>query len=139
MSCISNVKSVSDDLAQAGELIRRSRQRIRGASEVIQSGAIKIRTLQGRREQLQGLAETLRSVKALQDVHRAMVSSLQTGEVGRAAELASSVLMCLRNNSYDHFSALKVIGDSMQRSIFVIRQKTDKVVLLPFYSSLRSE
>ena len=127
MSCINNVKSVSEDLTQAGQLIRRSRRRISGASEVIQTGAIKIRTLQQRREKLEDLAETLRSVKALQDVHRGMVSSIQTGEVGRAAELASSVLTCLRTHSYESFKALKGIRDSMQKSIFVIRQKTDKV------------
>lgn len=127
MDCINNVKSVSVDLKLAGEHIKSGRRKINGASEVIQSGAIKIKALQQRREKLEGISETIRSLKALKDVHRAMTSSINTGEVGKAADFARSVLTCLRNDSYEEFSALHKIGYSMQRSIITIRQKTDKV------------
>jgi hypothetical protein len=136
MNCINNVRAVSQDLSQAGDCIRRSRKKISGASEVIQAGAIKIRSLHKKREKLESISETIRGLKALKDVHHAMVSSINTGEIGKAAEFAQSVLNCLKNYSYENFTALKRIGDSMQKNIYTIRQKADKVRRIKARTSL---
>eukprot|EP01034_Spumella_vulgaris_P021596 gene21596-27634_t len=72
------------------------------------------------------MADTIRDLKALKDIYREMTDSINVGEVGLAAELAKTLLDTLKSSSYDQFSALKSIGNNMQKNVLVIRQKSDK-------------
>lgn len=57
-----------------------------------------------------------------------MERRLQAGEVGEAAELALSVVDCLKGGRFEQFHALRQIGSSMQGSVVLIRQKTDRAL-----------
>ena len=87
-----------NNLTQAGHLIRQQGDPINPA-----------RARSERREKLEDLAETRLRSKALQDV----VSSLPA-------------CLRMRMRSQESFTALKGIQDSMQKSIFRFRHKTDK-------------
>lgn len=128
MECTRKVGVIESDLCRAGIQVNNGRRNIRSAMEVIRNGAVKINALQAKRQKVLGIAETIKSLKAVKDIHKAMLNSITTGEVGKAAEFARSVVECLRTDSFDSFSSLKSIGESMQKNICTIRQKTDKAL-----------
>jgi hypothetical protein len=57
-----------------------------------------------------------------------MMSSLNVGDLGDAAQQAMHVLESLKRNNFDKFFAMKGIGGSMQRTILSIRRKSDKAL-----------
>jgi hypothetical protein len=128
MGCIRNVKAIGDDLCRAEVEVINGRMKIRSFCEIIENGPIHITNLQRKREKLQEIADTIKSLKALKDIHKAMVNNMTTGEIGKSADFAKSVLECLRNDSYDKFHSVGTIGESMQKSIYLIRQKADKAL-----------
>eukprot|EP01038_Epipyxis_sp_PR26KG_P013483 gene13483-18091_t len=128
MSCLRNVHDIDLDLGRAGNQIKGARRKIKSACGVLNSGAIKIKSYNAKRDKLQGIVETTRSLKALKDIHRAMTHNITTGEVAKAAEYAKSVMECLVDDSFNKFVSLKTISESTQRSICNIRQKSDKAL-----------
>lgn len=128
MDCMRNVQSIDVDLCRAGIQIGHGRQRIRSACDIIHSGAIKVKGLHTKRGKFQKMSETIRSLQALKGIHKSMLGNINTGEVGKAANHAKSVLECLKSEAYDKFVALKSIGRSTEKSIVTIRQKSDKAL-----------
>lgn len=128
MDCMRSIQSIDLDLCRAGIQIGHGRQRIRSACDIIHSGAIKVKGLHTKRGKFQKMSETIRSLQALKGIHRSMLSNINTGEVGKAANHAKSVLECLQSESYDKFEALKSIGHSTEKCIITIRQKSDKAL-----------
>lgn len=128
LECMGNVKSIDLDLCRAGIQIGHGRRKLRSACEIIHSGAIQIKRLNNKRDELQKLSETIRSLKALKDVHQAMLNCMNTGEVGKAANHAHRVVESLKHDAFDRFSALKAIEANMQKSVITIRQKTDRAL-----------
>jgi hypothetical protein len=126
MACMTNVQSIDIDLCRAGIQVNMGRRKIASANGILKSGAIRIKELNSKRVKLSEMADTIRDLKALKDVHREMTNCINVGEVGRAAELARSLLDTLNNSSFDQFAALKSIDSSMQKNVLIIRQKSDK-------------
>ncbi len=128
MECMRNVQSIDVDLCRAGIQIGHGRQRLRSACDIIHSGAIKVKSLHTKRGKMSKMSETIRSLQAIKGIHQSMMSNINTGEVGKAANHALSVLECLKHDSFDKFVALKSIGQSTERSVITIRQKSDKAL-----------
>jgi len=112
MECMRNVQSIDVDLCRAGIQIGHGRQRLRSACDIIHSGAIKVKSLHTKRGKMSKMSETIRSLQAIKGIHQSMMSNINTGEVGKAANHALSVLECLKHDSFDKFVALKSIGQS---------------------------
>ena len=125
LDCMANVQSIHMDLCKASILVSHGRRKIRSASEIIYSGAIKIKGINMRRAKLKKLSETVTRLKALKDIHHAMLGCINTGEVGRAADHARRVLESLKLEAFDQFSAFVDLSSSMDKSVIKIRQKAD--------------
>eukprot|EP00601_Ochromonadales_sp_CCMP2298_P025716 CAMPEP_0173274650 /NCGR_PEP_ID=MMETSP1143-20121109/2556_1 /TAXON_ID=483371 /ORGANISM="non described non described, Strain CCMP2298" /LENGTH=282 /DNA_ID=CAMNT_0014211481 /DNA_START=32 /DNA_END=876 /DNA_ORIENTATION=+ len=127
MQCMRSVQDIDVDLCRAGIQLGHGRQKLRSACTIIHSGAITVQQLHAKRGKLTKVAETVRSLQALKDIHQAMLTSIGMGEVGRAARHAQSVLDCL-SRSFGHFHSLKSIGQSALKAVVTIRRKSDKAL-----------
>lgn len=128
MNCMTKIQEVDLHLVQAGLQIAYGRKRISAAQSVYRNGPMKIVANSVKKAKLENILETIRGLKALKDVHKAMISKINTGDLGDAAELAKCVLECLKEQSFDQFVSMKNIGGSMQKSIYNIRRKADKAL-----------
>jgi hypothetical protein len=61
----------------------------------------------------------------IKDLHKAMLTNIVTGDLGRAAEYARGVLRGMSQH-YARFRALAGVADSVARSLAVLRAKTDR-------------
>lgn len=128
MSCMTKIQDVDVQLIHAGLQISYGRKKIKAASTCLSNGPLKIVSCAAKKERLDHILGTIRGLKALKDVHKAMTVKINTGDLGDAAELARSLLESLMEQSFDQFVAMRNIGNSMQKSIFAIRRKADKML-----------
>lgn len=129
MSCMRDVNAIDADLTRATVQVGGGRRKIAAAAEKMNKGGIRISKLQSSREQLSLLGDMLKSLKGIKDIYNAMQSSITTGEVGRAAELACRALEILSTDTYSKFVSLHGLASGIQKSIFTIRYKTDKALM----------
>jgi len=129
MECVRDVQAIDVDLDRADLQVTSSRRKISTASEMLLKGPMKITAVHAKRERLLLLVDLAKSLQNIKSVHKTMLTNIVTGDLGRAAECAYSVLDSLRNDSYDRFIALSGTATSVQNSVCVIRQKTDKALM----------
>lgn len=129
MGCMRDVYDIDLDLSKAGMQVVMSRRKITQASGALQQGAMRIAVLHAKRERLALAAAMAKSLKALMDVHRAMLNDVTIGALAKAAEGASSLLFSLQNNSYGQFSSLFSLKDVVKKNVVTVRQKTDRALL----------
>lgn len=129
MACMRNIHAIDLDISTSAIQMSIGRRKLQIASDMLSVGPIKIATAKHKRDQLLSIAETVRSLKFIKDLHKAMLTHIVTGDLGRAAEYARSVLKAMNHECYDKFTALAGIKESVRRHILVIRQKTDKALM----------
>jgi len=128
MECMKKVQEINVDLFEAGMQIKHSRMKIQSATGFLDKGSINVKNLHLRREKLSGLIDVLRGLKAVKDIYSTMQMKLKTGDVGDAAEYARDIFECFQNDGFGKFSALQSIHSNMPKSIFSIKNKTDKAL-----------
>lgn len=137
MGCMTNVYDIDLDLSRAGMQVVNCRRNIAEASNVLVHGAMGIAKLQAKRERLILAATMAKSLKALMDVHRAMLNDVIIGNLAKAAEGASSLLFSIlldKQNKEDpgYGLQLKALFNMkagvVKKSVITIRQKSDRAL-----------
>jgi len=137
MGCMTNVYDIDLDLSRAGMQVVNCRRNIAEASNVLVDGAMGIAQLQAKRERLILAATMAKSLKALMDVHRAMLNDVIIGNLAKAAEGASSLLFSIlldkQNNEDSGYGLqLKALFNMkagvVKKSVITIRQKSDRAL-----------
>jgi hypothetical protein len=128
MVCMTKIQEIDIFLIQAGIQISYTRKKIKAAQDSYHSGPVKVVKQYTRREKLQSILTTLQGLKSLKDIYKSMMNHINTGEIGLAAEYANSVLQSLKDQCFDQFISMKNIGNSMQKSMYAIRRKTDRAL-----------
>lgn len=85
------------------------------------------------RNNLASVSSILSKVQGIQHLFATLESCITTGDLGKAAESASELLITLQNEYYNEeagavINAMEDFAESVQRTLPTIRQKTDKAL-----------
>jgi hypothetical protein len=97
MTIVRDGKDIDTDISSITFQLKKSRRDIGSATTIYTEGGMKISRLNRRKEKLFLVQESIQSLKEIKDLHRAMRQFTNTGDLGRAAECACSVLQCLQD------------------------------------------
>jgi hypothetical protein len=111
------VETISGDLAAASRQVGNSRGLVQRGAQTLASGPMQVATLRRQATRLEDVAAVAQSLGHVVSVHRAMESSIVTGDLGQAAECAYSLLHSLKHDGYDRFTALQGLPTKIQKSV----------------------
>lgn len=129
MTCMRDVHAIDLDLARTAIQLKNSRRKLESGKKLIVTGTLDITRLQTYKENLSvvhALSEKLLSVKTR---FQQMLSNIQVGDVGEAAESSFQILLTLQDESYYCMTGLEGYSVTVQRMLPTLRQKTDKALL----------
>jgi len=131
VECMRDINAIDTELSQAATKTILCREKLAMASAALCAGPVKVASMQAKRDRLALAADTVRCLKALMDVHKAVQSDLTIGALARAAEGASSLLFSLQNDAYGYgqFRSLSNLKGVVRRNFVSVRQKSDKALL----------
>ena len=129
MECMIDVDTIDVNMSKALVQISGARRGMTSSSQKLAAGSMKISNLNKQKDQVNLLMDVANSLKDIKSVHHSMVSHILTGDTGKAAECAFSLLQSIHVDNYKQFVALDGYEQSIQKNIYTVRQKTDKALL----------
>jgi hypothetical protein len=126
MTCMRDANDINTDLTRAVNQITYARRQIAQGCDLLDKGSIRIAKLQIDRDRQQLIADSMTSLKLVKDLFKTVQKNITTGDLGYAAECASTLLEWLHSDLYSQFRVLEEVGQHVHKQLLVIRQKTDK-------------